>query len=141
MVNGARLVGPSLAGLLLALATSAGCFLLNGVSYLAVLAALLAMRVPPRQHDRRRIPPAHGLREGIAYAFGFAPIRSLLLLLALVSLVGMPYTVLLPVFAEDVCTAAATLGLLTAAAGVGALAGAVYLASRQSVLGLGSSSP
>jgi MFS family permease len=140
MVNGARLVGPSLAGLLLAATNSnAGvCFLINGLSYLAVIAALLAMRVEPRARPARATHLVQGLKEGFTYAFGFAPIRALLLLLALVSFVGMPYTILMPVFATDVLHGGPdTLGFLMTASGVGALAGAMYLASRQTVLGLG----
>jgi MFS family permease len=137
MVNGARLVGPALAGLLLARVGAAVCFLLNGVSYLAVLAALLAMRLPPRP-PRVRTPLRHGLREGLRYAIGFRPIRDLLLLLGLMSLAASTYAVLLPVFAKDVLHGhAETLGWLGTASGVGALAAAMWLASRRSVLGLG----
>jgi MFS family permease len=135
--NGARLVGPALAGLVLAETGTAVCFTINGISYLAVLAALLAMSVtprPPRPHE----PFVERLREGVVYAFGFPPIRALILLLAVVSLVGIPYAVLLPVFATEVLKGgAAVFGFLSAAAGVGALAGALFLASRKSVLGLG----
>jgi MFS family permease len=138
MVNGARLVGPALAGIVLAKTSPGVCFLINAVSYVAVLMALLAMRVIPRQLDRPRARLVHGLREGFAYAFGFAPIRSLLTLLAVVSLLGMSYSVLLPVFATDVLKGGAdTLGFLSAAAGIGALTAAVLLAGRKSVLGLG----
>jgi MFS family permease len=139
MFNGARLVGPALAALVLARAGAGVCFLLNGLSFLAVLASLAAMRVPPRDPEARpRGPLGRGLREGFAYAFGFAPIRSLLLLLAVVSTAGMAYQVLLPVVATELLGGReATYGLLTAASGVGALAAAVYLASRHSVLGLG----
>jgi MFS family permease len=137
MVNGARLVGPALAGLVLTATGPGVCFALNGVSYLAVLLALLAMRVEPR-----RLPPhppfLHGLREGFAYAFGFAPIRALLLLLGVVSMAGMGYMVLLPILATATFRGeAGTLALLTTASGVGALAAAVFLAARHSVLGLG----
>jgi MFS family permease len=137
MFNGARLVGPAVAGLVIAATSEGICFLLNGISYLAVIVALLAMRVERRpQPERPRL--LRGLHEGIAYVFSFAPIHSVLLLLALVSLVGMPYSVLLPIVARDILRGgAATLGFLTAAAGVGALAGALYLAARQTVLGLG----
>ena len=138
--NSARLVGPSVAGVLLALVGAGICFLLNGLSYLAVLAALYAMRLQPRGPEPARVPLRRGLREGFAYAFGFAPIRSLLLLVSLVSLVGASYVVLLPVFAtapELLHGGAQTYGLLLSAAGCGALAGAVYLAARKSVLGLG----
>jgi MFS family permease len=138
MVNGARLVGPALAGLLLARAGAAVCFLLNGFSYLAVLAALLAMRLAPRPPARARTPLWQGLHEGLRYAIGFGPIRALVLLLALVSLMASAYSVLLPVFAKDVLHGGAEmLGWLGTASGVGALAAAVRLASRRSVLGLG----
>jgi MFS family permease len=139
VVNGARLVGPMLAGLLLARTSPAVCFLFNGVSYLAVLAALLAMRVVPVERPRPSLRALRtGLRDGLRYAFGFPPIRAILLLLALVSMAGMSYSVLLPVFARDVFRGdAKTYGLLNTCAGLGALAGAVYLAMRTSVLGLG----
>lgn len=138
MVNGARLVGPALAGLLIATAGEAMCFFLNAVSYVAVIAALLAMRLAPRP----RLGPApavwQGLKAGFQYAFGFGPIRALLLLLGLVSLASMPLTTLLPVFAKDILHGGPkTLGFLTAASGVGALGGALYLASRNTILGLG----
>jgi MFS family permease len=137
LVNGARLVGPALAGLLLAQAGASTCFVVNAVSYIAVLGALLAMHVPPREPSLRR-PLASGLSEGFRYAFGFAPIRSILLLVSLMSLTGIPYMVLLPVFATDVLGGGAqTLGLLSAATGVGALTAALMLAGRRSILGLG----
>ncbi len=137
MVNGARLVGPSLAGILIALMGEGICFLLNGVSYIAVIVALAAMRVPQRP-SRKRPRMLRSLREGFAYAFRFAPIRAILLMLGLVSLVGMPYVVLMPVFASEVLGGGPdTLGLLMGASGLGALGAAIYLASRQSVLGLG----
>jgi MFS family permease len=138
MVNGARLIGPSVAGFLVAALGVPACFLLNGLSYVAVIAALLSMRIIPRQ---RKGPPRHVLhemKEGFTYAFGFGPIRSLILLLALVSFMGMPYAVLMPVFAKDILHGGPeTLGFLMAASGVGALAGGIYLAGRKSVLGLG----
>jgi MFS family permease len=138
LVNGARLVGPALAALLLARAGPAACFVVNAASYVAVLAALLAMRDVPRRSGRPAAPLAQGLGEGFRYAFGFPPIRALLLLLALISLAGMPFTVLLPVFATRVLHGGAeTLGLLSAASGAGALCAALMLASRRSVLGLG----
>uniref|UniRef100_UPI0010A7F95C MFS transporter n=1 Tax=Geomonas edaphica TaxID=2570226 RepID=UPI0010A7F95C len=139
MVNAARLVGPTVAGLLVASVGEGICFLLNSASYLGVLLALFAMRIEPREGDgkpRRHV--LHELKEGFLYAFGFAPIRSILLLIALMSLTGMPYTVLIPVFARDILHGGAhTFGFLMTAAGCGALAGTVYLASRDSVLGLG----
>src|SRR5262249_58520514 len=121
LVNGARLVGPSLAGVVIALAGEGWCFLVDAVSYLAVIAALLAMDVPPRARPAQREPVWQGVREGFRYAFGFAPIRALLLLLALVSFAGMPYTVLLPIFAVEVLHGGAyLLGFLSSACGGGA---------------------
>lgn len=139
MVNGARLIGPSVAGVTIAAFGEGWCFTIDAVSYLAVIAALLAMHVAPR-----RVRPVAGasvsqqLREGWRYVVDFPPIRSILILLALVSLVGMPYMVLMPIFAENILHGGpGTLGLLMAASGIGALAGAMYLASRRSVIGLG----
>jgi MFS family permease len=138
LVNAARLVGPALAGILIALTNEGWCFTIDAVSYLAVIAALLAMDVPRRARQPHRTRVWHGLREGLSYAFGFAPIRALLLLLALVSFMGMPYTVLMPVFADNILHGGPyALGFLSAASGVGALTGALYLASRKTVLGLG----
>jgi MFS family permease len=138
MVNGARLVGPALAGVLISLVGTGICFLLNGLSYLAVLAALLAMRLAPRPARESRPPLLGGILAGYRYAFGFPPIRSALLLLAVVSLMGASYSVLLPVFATEILGGGPELlGYLTAAAGVGALAAGIYLAARRTVLGLG----
>ncbi|MDE3060012.1 MAG: MFS transporter [Pseudomonadota bacterium] len=137
MMNGARLIGPSLAGLLLASTSVATCFLINGISYLAVLAALLAMRLErpkPRHHKKLR----EGLQEGFTYVTGFLPIRVLLLTLCVASMAGSSYNVLLPEFAVHTLHGGArTLGWLSTAAGTGALTGAVFLASRSSVVGLG----
>lgn len=136
--NGARLVGPAIAGLLVAALGEGPVFLLNAASFLAVLASLLAMRVAPRTAPRGRADVLRNLREGVGYAWAFPPMRTALLVLAIVSLVGMPYAVLLPVFASDVLGGdARTLGLLMSSAGLGALAGALYLASRTTVRGLG----
>ena len=138
MVNGARLVGPSIAGMLIATVGEGMCFLLNGLSFIAVIASLLAMRMTPKPRKEVTAPLWHGLKEGFTYAFGFAPIRSLLLLLALVSFMAMPYTVLMPVFAGKILHGGPqALGFLLGATGVGALSGAIFLASRKSVVGLG----
>lgn len=138
MFNGARLVGPAIAGFLIAATGEWLCFLVNAVSYAAVLAALAAMRVPPRTPNGA---PKHvflELKDGFCYAFGLHPIRALLTLLAIVSLAAMPIVVLMPIFATEVLHGGPrTLGLLTAAIGVGALVGALLLASRKTVLGLG----
>jgi MFS family permease len=138
MVNVARLVGPSLAGIIIAAVGEGFCFLIDGLSYLAVIASLIAMRVMPHQRPAKQASVVHELREGWRYVSGFAPVRSILLLLALVSLVGMPYTVLMPIFAAGILRGGPhTLGFLMAASGVGALIGALALAARKSVRGLG----
>jgi MFS family permease len=138
MVNGARLIGPAVAGVIIAAVGEGYCFLIDGFSYMAVIASLLAMQVSPaRARDQARRLTSE-LREGWRYVKESAPIRSVLLFLALVSLIGMPYTVLMPIFAGAILHGGPhTLGFLMAAAGLGALAGAVTLAMRPSVLGLG----
>jgi len=138
MVNATRLVGPSVAALLIGLVGEAYCFLIDALSYIAVLGSLLAMRVPKRTRPARRRAVLAELREGFRYVVGFPPIRTVLVVLAVVSLVGAPYAVLTPIIAREILHGGAgTLGLLTGSAGLGALAGALYLASRSSVLGLG----
>ena len=139
MVNAARLIGPSLGGLVIAAAGEGWCFFIDGASFSAVIVALLAMKVRPRAPKPRHAGgPLAELREGWDYMSGSAPIRSIILLLALVSLVGVPYTVLIPLFAGKILHGGPhTLGLLMTASGAGALAGAIWLASRKSVLGLG----
>jgi len=138
MVNAARLLGPSIAGVIIAAVGEGYCFLIDGFSYLAVIASLLAMRIPPRQPRSAEKAVWHELKEGWNYVTHFLPIRSILLLLALISLVGMQYTVLMPIFAGQVLHGGAhTLGFLMGASGVGALAGAMFLATRKNVLGLG----
>jgi MFS family permease len=137
LVNLTRLIGPSIAGLTIALTGEGICFLLNGLSYLAVLWALLAMTIPAAV--RREHPHwIRGITAGVAYTFGFAPVRALILLLSLIGFMAAPYAVLLPVFASSILHGnAGTLGFLTAAAGVGALAGTLYLASRDGIRGAG----
>ena len=160
VVNGGRIIGPSIAGVLIAALSgydpealqSAGgaaskgarhlgegvCFLLNAVSYLAVLVALRAMRVAPRVNNQPRRHVLHELHEGFKYAFGFAPIRTVLLLVGLISIVGAAYSVLLPVYTrEQLGGHARTYGFLMSAGGAGAMVGALFLASRRSVVGLG----
>ena len=137
MFNSARLVGPSIAGLLVAAIGEGPCFLLNAVSFLAIIGTLLAMRIPRRKSETASASLFHGFKEGYRYVLGFPPIRYVLLLLALTSLVGMPYMVLMPILARDILHGGPhTLGFLMGASGVGALVGALYLASRKSVLGL-----
>jgi MFS family permease len=137
--NAARLVGPAIAGLLIVEMGEGLVFLVNGVSYVAVIAALLAIRVAPRPPaSDPSVPPWHNLKEGVAYAWSLSSIRTLLLIVALAGFAGMPYRVLMPVFATDVLHGDAhTLGFLTGGIGVGALAGALFLAARRGVRGLG----
>jgi len=138
MVNVARLAGPTIAGLLIAGVGEGWCFAIDALSYVAVIASLLAMRVPSRARvtTGRRI--AEDLAEGARYVANHAAIRSVLLLLALMSLMGLPYIVLMPIVATDVLGGGAHLnGYLMSASGVGALAGAIYLARRKNVIGLG----
>jgi MFS family permease len=138
MVNAARLLGPAIAGVLIAAVGEGWCFFVDAVSYGAVILSVLLMRLdePPRAPKSTRV--LHEMAEGFRYVSGFAPIRALLLLLAVTGLAGRPFAVLLPVIAREVMHGGAgTLGTLQATAGVGALAGALYLAARTSVLGLG----
>jgi len=138
MVNLARLIGPSIAGVLIAAVGEGYCFLIDGISYIAVVVSLAVMRALPPQSFPKKAGIFSELKEGLQYVARFAPVRTILLLLALVSLFGMPYTVLMPIFAARVLKGGAhTLGFLMAASGVGALAGAVVLAARKSVRGLG----
>lgn len=139
MVNSARLLGPSLAGVIIAAVGEAWCFMLDGVSYLAVIASLLLMTLPRAVAERIEEENLfRQFREGWNYIVGFRPIRNMLLLLALMSLVGMPYTILMPIFASDILGGGPyTFGWLMAASGVGALIGALFLAARKTVLGLG----
>jgi MFS family permease len=142
MVNLARLVGPSLAGAVIALSGEGYCFLIDGISYIAVIASLLAMRLTAGAAKRTADSMLTQLKEGWAYVSGFAPVRTILLLFALVSLMGWPFTVLMPIFAGTVLKGGPhTLGLLMGAVGVGALVSAISLALRKTVLGLGKMIP
>jgi len=137
MVNMARLLGPSLAGLLIAVTNEGWCFLVDGVSYIAVLASLLLMRLKREPEAGNEASMVEQLREGWAYVSGFAPLRSILLLFALLSLMGWPFTVLMPVFAGQVLRGGPhTLGFLMGAVGVGSLACAISMVLRRSVRGL-----
>lgn len=137
LFNAARLLGPSLAGLVIAATGEGFCFLVNALSYLAVIGSLLAMTVRPRPTISERPAVWPRLREGFDYVWSVKPIRSVLLLVALVNLVGMPYMSLMPVFAKKVLHGGPhTMGFLMSAAGIGALCGAVYLASRRQARGL-----
>jgi len=137
MVNGARLAGPALAGLAVAGFGEGICFVLNALSFVAIIVALLAMKVRRSDRKQSQAHPWHDLKDGYRYAFGFAPIRYLLLLLSLISIMGMPVQVLMPVFARDVLHGGPhTLGFLMGTLGIGALVAAGYLATRKSVVRL-----
>ena len=137
--NGSRILGPAVAGLLLVAFSPAFCFLLNALSYIAVLGALAVMHLPPFARPQRKETRAlHELKEGVSYAWNFAPIRLIMMLVSLVSLTGASYMVLMPIFAAQVFHGGAhTLGYLMAVPGVGALMAGLYLASRKTVLGAG----
>jgi len=143
MVNMARLVGPSLAGPVIAGFGEGYCFLIDGLSYFAVIASLALMRIKPlAARPNHRASMVDQLREGWAYVSGSIPVRTILLLFALVSLMGIPYLVLMPIFAAKVLHGGPhTLGLLMGASGVGALVSAFSLAVRKTVLGLGKMIP
>ena len=137
MVNLARLVGPALAGLVIAWVGEGYCFLIDGVSYFAVIASLLMMVVKPAEIHRATTSMVAQLREGWSYVTTFRPIRTILLLFSLTSLMGFPFMVLLPIFAGKVLHGGPhTLGFLTGASGIGALVSAISLALRRSVRGL-----
>jgi MFS family permease len=142
LFNGARLVGPTIAGILIAILSEGMCFLINGVSYIAVIMALLAMKINIEKKEDQDSRILQELKEGIGYAFSSGSIRTILFLTATISIVGMPYTVLMPVMARDVLYGGAhTFGFLITASGIGAVAGALYLAVRKSVEGLGNLLP
>ncbi len=139
MVNGSRIVGPSIGGIIIATVGEGWCFMIDAISYGAVIWSLLAMRVPRAEaHPKRHGSMLEELRDGFRYVSSFPPVRTALLLLALVSAMGMPYSVLMPVVASQTLHGGAhTLGFLMTASGAGAVVGALYMASRRSVLGLG----
>jgi MFS family permease len=138
MFNGARLIGPSIAGVMLASTSEGVCFLLNAISYIFVIISLMRMRLHITQIHKKAERILIELGEGLRYTFGFAPIKHLLILLSISSLMGMSYSVLMPVFAKEVLHGGShTYGFLMGAAGFGALMGALFLASRKSVLKLG----
>jgi MFS family permease len=135
-INSTRLLGPTVAGFVVSLFGEGVCFLFNGLSYLGVIWVLATIRVADA--PRLRHSMVEGLKQGFAYAFGFPPIRALLLLMATLSFAATPYIVLMPVYAKQVFHGdASTLGLLMGASGLGALIGTFYLASRKTVVGLG----
>ena len=138
MVNAARLVGPAIAGVVIAFVGEGWCFFIDGVSYIAVLISLFLMNVETLPSTRARQSPSRELRDGWNYVVSSPPIRMVLTLMAWVSLLSLPYTVLMPIVAREILHGdAKTQGALMTASGVGALTGALMLAARKSVLGLG----
>ncbi|QLE57655.1 MFS transporter [Nostoc sp. TCL26-01] len=138
MINGARLIGPAIGGLLIARVGIGYCFLIDSLSYIAVIAGLLAMKVKPWQLPITKGNPWQQVKAGFVYAFSFPPIRAILLLSTLVSFMGLQNTILVPIFAETILKGGAeTLGFLMAASGLGALSGGIYLATRRTILGIG----
>lgn len=137
MFNFARLVGPALAGIVIAVAGEGICFLINATTFLPILLALSLMKVSKQKKKLSPAPVWHSFQAGFRYIFGFPPLRSILFLMGFVGFIGMPFTVLFPVFASEILGAGPkTYGFLVASAGVGALVGALTMASRKNVLGL-----
>lgn len=137
LISSARLIGPAIGGVLIATVGSGMCFLIDGISYIAVLAALLAMKIPPKEKTTETTPPWQRLKDGFTYAFGFPPIRSVLLMMSLLGFMGLPYVILTPIFATKILHGGSqTLGFLMAASALGALIASIYLSSRSSVVGL-----
>ena len=137
MVNAARLVGPALAGMIIAAVGEGDCFLIDGISYIAVIVSLLAMRIHVPPISKSAASMFVQLKEGWTYVAAFAPIRTVLVSFAIISFMGVPYMVLMPVFAAKILGGGPhTLGFLTGAAGVGSIVAAVSLAARKSVRGL-----
>ncbi len=134
LINSARFIGPTIGGIIIALMGEAWCFLLNGVSFMAVIGALLAMRVDPFHYIVKESSIFHDLKEGFRYSFSFVPIRYLLILVGITGFFGLPFQVFLPVYAKDILGGGAELlGFLTGSMGAGALVGAFYLASRKTI--------
>jgi MFS family permease len=139
MINAARIVGPALAGIVVAKFGEGICFLINAASYVAVIAALLAMKLPKRTTPSgQKVSITRSMIEGGRYSLATTPIRDLLILLGVVGVTGMPYMTLMPVFAANVHKSGAdALGLMFSAVGLGALIGALFLAQRKNIIGLG----
>jgi MFS family permease len=138
MFNASRVIGPAVAGILVAGIGEGWCFFANGISYIAVIAGLLLMKLEPHKPAKRPGSPLEDIVEGFRFVIGSAPIHHLMMLLGVVSLTGMPYAVLMPIFAGRILHVGAKgLGILMGASGVGALCGALLLASRETVKGLG----
>ena len=137
LMNSGRLIGPSIAGLLLVFISEGWCFLINSASFMAIIASTLMMRLPRRHAARAPTSLVHDLAVAARYAWQTRPIRLFLLLVALISLTASPYTVLMPIFARDVFSGDAhTLGFLVGSAGLGAVIGTAFLATRPNVFGL-----
>jgi MFS family permease len=133
MFNSARLIGPSIAGIVIVALGEGLCFLLNGISYIGLIAALLLMKIVTSRAETKRTDFWQELKEGLKYATGYIPIRYTFLLLALISFMANPYLVLMPVFAKGVLGGGAqTLGYLVGCSGLGALTGAIFVASQKS---------
>jgi len=138
MFNGARFFGPAIAGMLIIFIKEGPCFLVNALSYIAVIMALQKIKIPPRVKNETANNIKEELTEGFKYTFGFKPIQVLLILLSFLSLVGLPFAILMPAFAGEVLKGDSnTYGFLMSATGLGAFLGAIYLASRKTVIGLG----
>ena len=138
IVNLARLIGPSVAGILIATVGEGVCFLINALSYIPVIVCLGAMRIFAKEVKEKSLDVVKEFKEGVFYAVRSVPIRHILFLLVIVNFLGTPYQIFMPIFAREIFLGGPqTLSLLVAMAGAGALAGAVYLASRKSVVGLG----
>ncbi len=136
--NSARLIGPTIAGLLIAVIGVSICFFLNAISFIPVIAAFLAMRIRPASIVQQNGDVLAHLKDGVKYALGFSPIKTVLALLTFIGLVALPYAVLMPVFAKDILHGdSKTLGFLMGATGVGAAAGALFLASQKNVTKVG----
>lgn len=137
MFNAARLVGPAIAGVLVAKIGEGWCFFANGISYVAVIAGLLLMRLEPFQPRSVTTSAWRNIRDGFGYVARTAPIRSLLVMLAILSFAGLPFTVLMPIFADAILHRGAQgFGLLMSSVGLGAMSGALLLASRTGITGL-----
>jgi MFS family permease len=137
MFNGARLVGPSIAGVMIALTGEGVCFLINALSYFFVIGSLLLMKVTPKENKHVNESFLKEFKEGLSYTFGFLPIKYIIMLLSIVSLMGMPYVVLMPVFAKEILHGGPhTFGFLMGASGLGALFSALFLAAKKSIKGL-----
>lgn len=137
VINGSRLFGPAIGGVLIGLVGEGLCFLLNGVSYLGVIIALLVMQLPPHKARREKRHIRHDLQEGFHYVSRHVPIRTLLLLMTVVSFFGLPLMTFLPAYVKDILNGGSELlGILLSCIGIGSFSAAIYLAARKSVAGL-----